>query len=134
MPVRSLDHVNIRTPDVMGTAAFLQDLLDLDPRIAPGAESIAQGCWMYDLGNRPIIHIAAQDSAYPSDGMMPFVAAPGTGALHHVALECTDRDATLARIEAAGHAVATSDISQVGLRQLFVAEPNGILLELNFFE
>jgi hypothetical protein len=26
-----------------------------------------------------------------------------------------------------------SDVPQVGLRQLFVAEPNGILLELNFF-
>lgn len=132
MSVRTLDHVNIRTADVPATAAFFRDLLDLKAGIAPGAESMEQGCWMYDPQGHPIVHIGAADAAYPSDGMAPFTPGETSGALHHVALECDDYAGMLTRIEAAGHEVASSDIPQIGLRQLFVKEPNGILLELNF--
>lgn len=132
MTVRALDHVNIRTPDVPGTAGFLHDLLGLRADVAPGAPSIDKGCWMYDEGDRPIIHIGPIDAAYPSDATMPFTPARGSGAVHHVALECSDHAGMIARLEAAGLPYARSDIPQMDLRQLFVSEANGILLELNF--
>lgn len=130
--VLALDHVNIRTGDVSGTAAFFADLLNLRAGVAPGAASIDRGCWMYDARDRPIFHIGPLDAAYPSDEAMPFTPARGGGAVHHVALECTDYAATVARLEAAGLPYAVSHIPQVDLRQLFVSEVNGILLELNF--
>jgi hypothetical protein len=64
--------------------------------------------------------------------MLPFVAAVGSGGVHHVALECDDAPGMQARLEAAGHAVLRKDYPDAGLCQLFVQEANGILLELNF--
>ncbi|AZI34947.1 glyoxalase family protein [Caenibius tardaugens NBRC 16725] len=132
MAVLSLDHVNIRTPDVMGTATFFCDLLGLRKGIAPGAPSIETGCWIYDPEDRPIIHIGPVDAAYPSDRLIPFTPAHGSGSVHHVALECDDHAGILGRLEASGLDYALSDIPQIGLRQIFVQEVNGILLELNF--
>ena len=132
MTVRALDHVNIRTADVPATMAFFRDVLGLRADIAPGAASLDQGCWMYDPANRPIIHIGAATATYPSDGERPFTSAQGSGAVHHVALDCDDFDAMSARIEAAGRTYWTNDVPQIGLKQLFVAEANDILLELNF--
>jgi hypothetical protein len=52
--------------------------------------------------------------------------------VHHVALSCSDFEGTKARLAAKSIAFSESDLSRFGLRQLFVTEPNGILLELNF--
>ncbi|OCC25522.1 hypothetical protein MB02_02495 [Croceicoccus estronivorus] len=134
MTVRTLDHVNIRSADVPATTAFFRDLLGLEAGVAPGAPSIDKGCWIYDPAGRPIVHIGPVDATYPSDGMAPFTETRGSGAVHHVALECDDHPAMLAKLEAAGLEVSLSDIPQIGLRQIFVHEPNGVLLELNFRE
>ena len=36
MAIRALDHVNIRTADIEGTAAFFRDILGLETRPRPG--------------------------------------------------------------------------------------------------
>jgi len=132
MPVRTLDHVNIRTADVPGTVAFFRDVLGLEARAAPGSPDIDHGCWIYDPGERPIIHIGPVDGRYPSDGAMPFAASRGSGAVHHVALECDGLPDMLKRLEAAGLEIVRKDFGSAGLIQLFVEETNGIMLELNF--
>lgn len=132
MAVLALDHVNIRTQDVPGTVAFFRDVLGLRAEVAPGSPSIDRGCWIHDPADRPIVHIGPIDAAYPSDAAHPFEPTQGGGAVHHVALECDDFEAMSARLEAGGHSYTVNDIPQIGLRQLFVAEHNGILLELNF--
>lgn len=132
MSVKTLDHVNIRTPDVPGTAAFFRDVLGLEARPAPGAGHIDRGCWIHDPAGHPIIHIGPVDMTYPSDAAMPYTAAQGSGAVHHVALECDDLDDMLARLERAGRKVSRIDYDAAGLVQLFVQEINGIILELNF--
>ncbi|QGP80506.1 VOC family protein [Sphingobium sp. CAP-1] len=132
MPVRTLDHVNIRTPDVPGTTAFFRDLLGLDARPAPGADHIDRGCWIHDPAGHPIIHIGPADAAYPSDAMHPFAPARGGGAVHHVALLCDDLVDMLDRLNHASRAVTRRDYPEAGLIQIFVQEANDILLELNF--
>jgi catechol 2,3-dioxygenase-like lactoylglutathione lyase family enzyme len=132
MPVRKLDHVNIRTGDVPGTASFFQDILGLRAEAAPGAKSIDHGCWIHDPDGRAIIHIGPIDAAYPSDDAFPFTPAQGSGAVHHVALECDDLPAMLRRLDAANLTVARKDYPSANLCQLFVTERNGIILELNF--
>ncbi|MCP1470405.1 catechol 2,3-dioxygenase-like lactoylglutathione lyase family enzyme [Sphingobium sp. OAS761] len=132
MPVKTLDHVNIRTPDVPATAAFFRDILGLEARAAPGAEHIDKGCWIHDPAGHPIIHIGPVKARYPSDDTTPFTAARGSGAVHHVALECDDLPDMLARLERAGRPVSRVDFDAANLVQLFVEEENGVLLELNF--
>lgn len=132
MTVRALDHVNIRTTDIVGTVTFFRDVLQLDVRPAPGVTSIEQACWAYDADERPIFHIGPADGVYPSDDIAPFTPARGGGAVHHVALECDDVEAIKARLIAAGLAFAENRLPDFGLTQLFVQEANGVLLELNF--
>ena len=132
MAVRTLDHVNIRTLDVAGTAAFFRDVLGLEARAAPGAGHIDKGCWIHDPAGHPIIHIGPVEARYPSDDAAPFLPARGGGAVHHVALLCDDLPDMLARLDRTGRPVSRVDFEAAGLVQLFVVEENGVLLELNF--
>jgi hypothetical protein len=59
------------------------------------------------------------------------VGSDPTGALHHVAL-CTGYDEMVARKGRGAHD-PRNEVKPVGLRQIFTLDPNGILLELNFF-
>lgn len=132
MTVTALDHVNIQTQDVAGTAQFFTDVLDL--RAAPpfpGAD-MAQVTWMFDPADRPVVHITSPGMTFAGDPAP--MAGASTGALHHVAFACTGHDAMIARLQRLGLAHRLRDIAAIGLRQIFVTEPNGVLLELNYRE
>ena len=63
-------------------------------------------------------------------------AAPeplGSGRVHHVALRCAGYDEMCARLKTRGHEFHVSAVPAANLRQVFIEEPNGITLELNFF-
>lgn len=133
MAVLGLDHVNVRSTDPAATASFFAEVLGM--RVGPPmgrTEMAGAGGWVYDADNRAVVHIGGADSPYPQDAERPFQPAHGSGAVHHVALSCSDFDETKARLAAKEVCFSESDLSQFGLRQLFVTEPNGILLELNF--
>lgn len=132
MAVRTLDHVNIRTPDVAGTAAFFRDVLGLEARPRPGMTTIEDGCWIHDPAGRAVIHIGSPAMRYPSDAERPFAPGSGSGAIHHVAFECDDIEEMLVRLVAAGIGHRRVDFPQAGISQLFIEETNGVLLELNF--
>jgi catechol 2,3-dioxygenase-like lactoylglutathione lyase family enzyme len=134
MTVQALDHINIMTADVAGTAAFYAELLDLRIGDGPPPFPRTDMIWMYDAANRPLIHINSaariqQLNPYPRD----VTPGPSTGALHHVAFTCQGYAVMTARLEARGLAFRANAIASIGLRQLFVADPNGVLLELNFW-
>lgn len=130
MTVKSLDHVNIQTRDVAGTAQFFTDVLDLRAGpVFPGADMSAV-TWMFDAQERPLIHITLPGMTFAEDADKPI--GGDTGALHHVAFECDGHDAMLGRLDRLGLVFRTRDIEAIGLRQIFVTDPNGVLLELNY--
>ncbi|MGN6496821.1 MAG: VOC family protein [Tsuneonella sp.] len=131
MAVEALDHVNIITDRLDETARFYGDLLDLERRDGPPPLLPTQVQWMHDREGRAIIHINSVDCPRAYDRKVE----PGalTGALHHVALRCGDYDGTLARLEAMDADFQVNAIDTIGLRQIFTADPNNVLLELNFF-
>lgn len=134
MIVETLDHINIRTSDLAGTVRFFVDVLEMGHQPPPGMTDESRGSWLLDREQRAVIHVGTPDAAYPSDADYPFVSGPSQGALHHVAFRCTGFDALRARIDRLGYRFSESFFESIGLRQLFVEEGNGILLELNFFE
>jgi catechol 2,3-dioxygenase-like lactoylglutathione lyase family enzyme len=130
MKVNALDHINIITPDLRGTAQFYATLFNLEIRNAPPPLTPDTAQWMYDDAGRAIIHINSLDCprTYERDVM------PGpTGSIHHVALNCSGHDDMIHRLEARGMAYQSNLVAAIGLRQLFMMDPNGVLLELNFF-
>jgi len=130
MRVVALDHVNIITADLEGTVRFYAELLELEPRDGPPPLTHENARWMYDESGRAILHINTLECPRAYDRE---VRAGPTGALHHVALRCTGYVEVLARLERRGIGHQLNDVAAVGLRQIFLLDPNQVLLELNFF-
>jgi catechol 2,3-dioxygenase-like lactoylglutathione lyase family enzyme len=130
MKVNALDHVNIITDDLDGTARFYAELLGLERRDAPPPLTPQNAQWMYDDAGRAIFHINSQDCPRAYDRA---TTAGPTGSLHHVALSCTGYDEMLSRLDARGADYHLNLVSAIGLRQVFTMDPNQVLLELNFF-
>jgi catechol 2,3-dioxygenase-like lactoylglutathione lyase family enzyme len=131
MTVQALDHVNIITADLDGTCAFYTELLALERRNPPPPLTPQHAQWMFDGEGRAILHINSLDCprAYERAVM------PGeTGSIHHVALRCEQHDAMIARLEASDADFQLNRVEVIGLRQIFTQDPNGVLLELNFFD
>ena len=130
MKVNALDHVNVITGDLEGTARFYGELLGLERREAPAPLTPQTAAWMYDDAGRGIVHINSLDCprTFHRD------VAPGpTGSIHHVALNCSGFDEMIARLDLRGMERKVNLIEAIGLRQIFTMDPNGVLLELNFF-
>jgi catechol 2,3-dioxygenase-like lactoylglutathione lyase family enzyme len=125
MRVNGIDHVNISTRDLDASAQFYADILGLEARVPAGMtdrpDILQMGRWLFDSNDNPIVHLRK----FESDGT-------STGPIDHVALACSGWDEILARIEAKGVEHQVNDGKYVGLRQIFVTDPHGVRLELNF--
>jgi catechol 2,3-dioxygenase-like lactoylglutathione lyase family enzyme len=121
MPVHALDHVNIRTRDIDGSSRFYADLLDLRPMQVPNLMSTDRALWLHDQAGRAIIHLRSYD------------CEPGpTGSIDHVALSCSGMRQMLATLREHGVAFQMQDVPSIGRTLVFVRDPNGVMLELNF--
>jgi catechol 2,3-dioxygenase-like lactoylglutathione lyase family enzyme len=130
MTVLALDHVNIITADLDGSCAFYSELLDLERRDAPPPLTPTTAQWMFDRESRAILHINSLDCLRTYDREV----MPGpTGSIHHIALRCDGHDAMVARLDKRGADYQCNLVEAIGLRQIFTLDPNGVLLELNFF-
>jgi catechol 2,3-dioxygenase-like lactoylglutathione lyase family enzyme len=129
MRVNALDHVNILTDDVERTARFYAEVLGLDPRLAAGQLAPALGRWLYDQNGQPIIHVVKRDFLVKNEHEN---ALGSTGAIHHVALRCSGKTEMVERLRKLDIEFRVNDVPAVGISQIFVRDPQGVLLELNF--
>lgn len=130
MKVNALDHVNNITPDLDGTARFYAELFGLERRNGPPPLTPDNAQWMFDDAGRAVFHINSLDCPRTFDRAV----TPGpTGSIHHVALACSGYDDMIARLDARGMERQVNTVESIGLRQIFTMDPNGVLLELNFF-
>ncbi|HTJ62982.1 MAG TPA: VOC family protein [Alphaproteobacteria bacterium] len=138
-----LDHCNIRTFDLDGTIKFYSDVVGLKDGDFPGSRSM--GAWLYDVSERPILHIIAIDPKDPQAaldrvrdrlgslaGDLDLSSMKGGGAVDHIAFECDDYDGMADKLTGLGLYFTRNEVPSINLRQLFVNDPNGITLELNF--
>ena len=130
MKVLALDHVNIIAADLDGTARFYAELFGLERRNGPPPLTPDTAQWMFDDAGRAIFHINSVDCPRTFQREV----APGpTGSIHHVALNCSGYAEIVERLDARGIERRVNLIEAIGLRQIFTMDPNGVLLELNFF-
>lgn len=130
MRVNALDHVNIITADLDATTRFYEELLGLERRDGPPPLTPQNCQWMHDAAGRAILHLNSEDCPRAYDR----ATRPGpTGAVHHVALNCSGYDEMIVRLDARRAHYRCNTVPAAGLRQIFTMDPNQILLELNFF-
>ena len=128
MTIKTLDHVNIQTRDMDGTIRFYEGLLGLVAKTAPRRKP-EERQWLY-AGERAVIHL----NLFGTDNTYEREIIPGgtTGAIHHVAFECDGLEDMVTRLEAKGLRYERAEVPEINLTQLFVVDPNNVLLELNF--
>jgi catechol 2,3-dioxygenase-like lactoylglutathione lyase family enzyme len=141
--IRQLDHYNIRTFKIDETVQFYVDLLGL--RDGPFMAPRSMGAWLYDRTERPVVHVIAIDPADPEPAVQRIrdrlegLGTPvdmstwkGGGAIDHVAFECEDYDDQVDLLRSRGINFTESFVPSINLRQIFLNDPNGVTLELNF--
>ena len=121
MTIKSLDHVNIRTSKARETMKFYTEILDFSEGFRPPFNF--PGAWLY-AGESAVIHLVFGDSA-PSDNYNP---------VDHIAFEAEGYQETMQRLESANWVYRCSDVPDTKIRQIFLVDPNGFKLELNFKE
>jgi catechol 2,3-dioxygenase-like lactoylglutathione lyase family enzyme len=128
--VKALDHVNVRTRDVQGTVRFFSEVLGLTAGAAPGMNA-NEFAWMFTSAGAPIFHVQLDRS-----GSLAPVARDrdDTGPIHHIALDCAGHDATITRLQTLGITYRLNEVTAANLKQVFLFDPNGILLELNYHD
>ncbi len=130
MRVEALDHVNVITADLEGSARFYAEVFGLEPRDGPPPLTHENARWMYDAAGRAVVHLNSLACPRAYDRAVN----PGpTGALHHVALRCSGYEELRARLLERGLDHRINEVTAIGLKQIFVLDPNQVLLELNFF-
>ena len=134
LTIRALEHVTIRCAQLQRTRDFYCQLLGLGDGARP--DFPFRGHWLY-LGAVPVIHLVeAADmdgAAWAGDGKRPPPSPEdGTGAFDHVAFQGDDFEEMRTRLAAAGVNFRERIVPGGKLRQLFVPDPEGVLVEINF--
>ena len=118
MKIEKLDHVNLRTTRLDELIAWYGDILGMEP--GPRPDFPFPGAWLY-AGGHPVIHLVETDSK------------PGpTGAIDHVAWIAVGYDEMKERLEQKSVSFKLMDVPSSPVRQIFIHDPNGVRLELNF--
>lgn len=120
MPVTAFQHVNTRSADVERTKDFY---LRLGLRVGDRPPFASRGYWMY-LGNHPVLHLVQR-----KDGEAHH---DGSGNVDHVAFQAVDLEGTRWALTEAGLTFRETVVPRDNTVQIFVRDPDGIQVELNF--
>ena len=124
----SLAHVSVRSRNLEESLRFYTEGLGL--RVGPRPPFGFPGAWLYAGADDP--SLGAVHLIGPGADSYLGVRPAGGGALDHVAFADTDwpdRRRTLMRLNIP---FTERIVPQLGLRQVFLTDPDGIAVELNF--
>jgi catechol 2,3-dioxygenase-like lactoylglutathione lyase family enzyme len=121
MPEIALDHVSVLTSNLDASVKFYEDVIGLKTGFRPQMDF--GGAWLYD-GARAVIHLIVRDEFTQQD----------TGALDHIAFNCTGVDEYKKSLDAKGIDYQSNYLPDIKLTQMFMKDPEGVLIELNFFQ
>ena len=122
MSVGTLDHYNIRTRQLDDTVRFYSEVLGLTRGQRPNFSF--PGAWMYSDG-RAVVHLV---DISPTDEAQK----PDSGVVHHVAFASQGFDGMKQRLQSKGMAFDSRQVPGGDLWQIFVDDPNGVMIELNY--
>jgi catechol 2,3-dioxygenase-like lactoylglutathione lyase family enzyme len=122
MGVGILDHFNIRTRNLAETVRFYEDVLGLEK--GPRPNFAFPGAWLYSEG-RPVVHLV---DISPTDEPQK----PDSGVVHHVAFVSQGFHGMKQRLQSRGVEFEAREVPGGDLWQIFIRDPNGVLIELNY--
>jgi catechol 2,3-dioxygenase-like lactoylglutathione lyase family enzyme len=122
MSVGVLDHFNIRTRNLGETVRFYENILGLEN--GPRPNFAFPGAWLYSEG-RAVVHLV--DISRTDEPQKP-----DSGVVHHVAFASRGFSGMKQRLQATGVEFEAREVPGGDLWQIFVRDPNGVMIELNY--
>jgi catechol 2,3-dioxygenase-like lactoylglutathione lyase family enzyme len=119
MPATSLDHYNVFCRDLKKTVAFYERYVGL--RTGDRPPFSFPGAWLY-AGEKAVLHLVAESGR----------EAQGGGAIDHIAFNCEGLPATVDQLKRDGIKHEIRKVPGRPLQQVFIHDPDGVMLELNF--
>jgi catechol 2,3-dioxygenase-like lactoylglutathione lyase family enzyme len=132
MPLTRLEHYLVLSDDIDKTRDFYRDVLGMTEGFRPALDF--PGYWLY-VGDVPCIHIAEWQSYTRwthEVGIPVSTRAPSSGPVDHIAFNATGFDELRERIRERGLPCSENSLDEIGMRQLFTRDPNGVPIEINF--
>ena len=133
MAIRELNHFFVRALDLEETRRFYTEVLGFE--VMPRPDFPFPGYWMgvngsiqvhvgpSDIPNRQAYYLGTRDDA--ADGQ--------SGVIDHVAFLADEPAAFIERFRTRGIEFRPRHLPDSNLYQLFIRDPNGVMIELNFF-
>ncbi len=128
MALEALEHFTITCADLEGTRNFYRDVLGLTDGYRPKFDFA--GYWLYS-GDIPVVHLTDEKGAIGENRGVARSNA-NTGRLDHIAFRGRNPQETIARLKRHNVAYRENEIPDARLHQIFVRDPNGIVIEMNF--
>jgi catechol 2,3-dioxygenase-like lactoylglutathione lyase family enzyme len=124
MGLNALNHFTVRTADLERTKTFYEELLGLEIGHRPPLGF--PGYWLY-CGGIPTVHLIGL-----RDGEAAARQPGPTGLFDHIAFSCTGLADMRSRLKGRGVAFEERVIPRDRQTQLFLHDPDGVAVELNF--
>ena len=133
MPISHLEHFLIQTADIKATRDWYVDTLGF--REGPHPDFKFPVVWLY-LGERDVVHLT-EGGKNVSENRKAYLgqqsdAVHGSGVVDHVAFRCTGLREMMEHLQKRKIEFRRRMVSDQGLFQLFLLDPNGVKVELNF--
>ena len=119
MPATALDHYNVFCKDLRKTVSFYERYVGL--RTGDRPPLAFPGAWLY-AGDKAVLHLVAESGR----------EAEGGGAIDHIAFNCEGLAETVDQLERDGIKYDIRKVPGRPLQQVFIHDPDGVMLELNF--
>lgn len=138
MPITKLAHYSVRSTDIEASRRFFIDILGFREGFRPAFKF--PGVWLYlgkDESEFGVIHLIGIDKNDPA-GLVEYLGDKDEGSLHgsgsidHVAFLATDLVSILGKLRAHNVPFRERTVPDLGLHQVFLEDPSGVTLELNF--
>lgn len=136
--IQTLNHFSIRTRNIPETQHFYETVLGLS--VGPRPNFPFPGLWLYvgdtSKTSNAVVHVIGIEDK--NDGLNLYLgerssdSTLGSGALDHVAFFATGLEDYIKRLS--NHQITPKQrmVPSLGLHQLFIDDPNGIVVEINF--
>ncbi len=133
MPLHHLEHFLIQTADLEGTRDWYVNMLGM--RVGPSPDFKFPVVWLY-IGDTDVLHLTVGGKNV-SDNRKAYLgqqsdATHGSGVVDHVAFRATGLREMMANLQKNNVAFHKRMVNDQGLFQLFMLDPNGVKVELNF--
>ncbi|WP_247254202.1 VOC family protein [Pseudomonas moorei] len=138
MAIKKLAHYSIRTNNLEASLRFYTEVLSFRSGYRPAFPF--PGLWLYideDESEFGAIHLIGVDANSPK-GLLDYLGERkaydqgGTGALDHIAFLASDWQIIRSRCLEHGVPYSERVVPDLGLLQVFLTDPSGLTIELNF--